>query len=138
MTKASKMEIYEKIELRYKHSDKIEKTKILDEFCEICGYNRKYAIRKLSCILSPKQMVCDKKIGRPKIYYSKAIEAYILNVWKTTNLICSKRLKIPVQEWIEFYKENTKEEKLTEEDKKLLRQISPSTIDRLLLISSKI
>lgn len=77
-------------------------------------------------------MVCDKKIGRPKIYYSKAIEAYILNVWKTTNLICSKRLKIPVQEWIEFYKENTKEEKLTEEDKKLLRQISPSTIDRLL------
>ena len=132
MTKASKMEIYEKIELRYKHSDKIEKTKILDEFCEICGYNRKYAIRKLSCILSPKQMVCDKKIGRPKIYYSKAIEAYILNVWKTTNLICSKRLKIPVQEWIEFYKENTKEEKFTEEDKKLLRQISPSTIDRLL------
>ena len=35
MTKASKMEIYEKIELRYKLSDKIEKTKILDEFCEL-------------------------------------------------------------------------------------------------------
>lgn len=61
MTKASKMEIYEKIELRYKHPDKMEKTKILDEFCQICRYNRKYAIRKLSCILSPKPELCRKK-----------------------------------------------------------------------------
>jgi len=41
MTKASKMEIYEEIELRYNLSDKLEKTEILAVFCEICGYNRK-------------------------------------------------------------------------------------------------
>lgn len=132
MTKASKMEYYEEIEQRYKCADKYEKGSILDEYCKVCGYNRKYAIRKLSSklLLKPK-ISC--KIGRPKKYYSKAIEVYILQVWKTTNLICSKRLKVPLNEWLEFYEAENEEYKLTQEDKRLIKQISASTIDRLLL-----
>jgi len=136
MTKASKMEYYEEIEKRYKKSDKEEKGIILDEFCKICKYNRKYAIRKLNNPPQPlEKPATEKPLGRPKKYYSKAIENYILKVWKTTNLICSKRLKVPLVEWIEFYDAEIGEDttyKLTEEDQKLIRQISPSTIDRLL------
>jgi hypothetical protein len=33
------------IRKRYKKSSRKEKTLILDEFCSVCGYNRKYAIR---------------------------------------------------------------------------------------------
>lgn len=131
MTKASKMEYYEEIRNRYKKSDKDEKGTILDEFCKLCGYNRKYAIRKLSSKTLKKQR-SGLKIGRPKIYYSKAIEVYILRVWKATNLICSKRLKVPLEEWLKFYQEEKESDKLTEKEKILIRQISPSTIDRLL------
>jgi len=97
----------------------------------VCGYNRKYAIRKLSSRIQLKTKP-SRNIGRPMVYYGKAIEAYIQNVWKKTNLICSKRLIVPLREWLEFYEEEKEVERLTEEDKSLLRQISPSTIDRLL------
>jgi hypothetical protein len=131
MTKASKMEYYDEIIRRYTESDKYEKGTILDEYCKVCGYNRKYAIRKLSSKLLLKPKV-SCKIGRPKKYCSKAIETYIMSVWKTTNLICSKRLKVPLLEWLEYYEAENETDKLTEEDKKLVMQISASTIDRLL------
>ena len=132
MTKASKMEYYEEIAKRYKDSDKSEKGKILDEYCIVCGYNRKYAIRKLCNETELKTESSNNKIGRPKVYYSQALIAYLIRIWKATNLICSKRLKTILNEWLEFYEEDNGAEKLTEEDKKLISQISPSTIDRLL------
>jgi len=33
---------------RYKNSPRTKKGRILEEFCETCGYNRKYAIRILN------------------------------------------------------------------------------------------
>ena len=95
MIKASKMEYYNEIIRRYTESDKYEKGTILDEYCKVSGYNRKYAIQKLSRKLLLK-LIAICKIGIPKKYCSKAIETYIMSVWKTTNLICSKRLKVPL------------------------------------------
>ena len=68
MSPTSKTEYLKQIKQRYKKSSKKEKTKILDEFCEICCYNRKYAIRILSSNttsskkLNPKKMTVDKNI----------------------------------------------------------------------------
>ncbi len=36
-----------RIRSRYAFASKSEKKKILDEFCSVCQYNRKYAIRIL-------------------------------------------------------------------------------------------
>jgi len=36
------------IRLRYRRARKKLKVTILDEFCSVCGYNRKYAIRLLN------------------------------------------------------------------------------------------
>ena len=36
------------IRARYRRSRKKAKAAILDEFCSVCGYNRKYAIRLLN------------------------------------------------------------------------------------------
>jgi hypothetical protein len=33
---------------RYRHAGRREKQRILDEFCQTAGYNRKYAIRVLN------------------------------------------------------------------------------------------
>ena len=47
MVLRSRREYLEAIRLRYYRSSKKDKAVILDEFCSICGYNRKYAIRLL-------------------------------------------------------------------------------------------
>ncbi|MCH8846056.1 MAG: hypothetical protein IIC11_04885 [Proteobacteria bacterium] len=36
------------IRLRYRRAGKKAKATILDEFCAVCGYHRKYAIRSLN------------------------------------------------------------------------------------------
>lgn len=47
MSPASKREYAEAIFLRYKRASRKVKTVILNEFCTICGYHRKHAIRLL-------------------------------------------------------------------------------------------
>jgi hypothetical protein len=48
MGKKSKWEYFRAIYPRYRKASSAEKTQILEEFCEVCGYNRKYAITKLN------------------------------------------------------------------------------------------
>jgi hypothetical protein len=47
MSLEQKKAYLETIRRRYKKSTRQQKAKILDEFCSICEYNRKYAIRML-------------------------------------------------------------------------------------------
>ena len=53
MSPKSKKEYAREIRNRYKKSNKQEKRLILDEFCKICNYNRKYAIRILNSNFTP-------------------------------------------------------------------------------------
>jgi hypothetical protein len=48
MSKKSKREYLQEISVRYKKACKEEKIKILDEFCSVCSYHRKYAIKLLN------------------------------------------------------------------------------------------
>ena len=48
MGKRGKKDYLRAILKRYRLADKKEKRSILDEFCKVCEYNRKYAIRLLS------------------------------------------------------------------------------------------
>lgn len=47
MTRAEKASYFQAIRERYWKARRGEKKRILDEFCTVCGYNRKYAIRRL-------------------------------------------------------------------------------------------
>ena len=70
MSKISRNEYYLSIKGRYEGSEKHQKNQILDEFCKICGYNRKYAIR----LLNNKEKIDQKKRkepGRHKKYHKK-------------------------------------------------------------------
>jgi len=44
----AKREYVRAIRWRYRESGRRRKTLILDEFCAVCGYQRKYAIRLLN------------------------------------------------------------------------------------------
>ena len=55
------------IRLRYRRARKKIKVTILDEFCSVCGYNRKYAIRLLNHGGKPSK---KRRPGRKPIYAS--------------------------------------------------------------------
>lgn len=129
MSEKSRKEYLQEIKVRYKKATKKEKNKILDEFCQVCGYNRKYAIRLLNNNDAEKRE--SKRSGRPKVYHSQHIIRFLKIVMRMTNLICSKRLKQAIPLWIEPY-EISYCTKLSEPDKAKLLRISAATIDRLL------
>ena len=56
MVGQSKREYRARIKDRYRHAGRKGKSRILDEFCAVCGHHRKHAIRLLS------------KDGRIRIY----------------------------------------------------------------------
>lgn len=129
MSKKAKQEYLLTLQERYKKADKEEKKKILDEFCAVCEYNRKYAIRILNC-KSKHLRKRQKKRGPKSKYDSAEILDFIIKLWKSTNLICSKRLKAVIKFWLPWYEKEYG--KLSKKNVELLRTISPATIDRLL------
>ena len=106
---------------RYKNAPKRQKKNILDEFCNVCGYSRKYAIRILNGTIEPK----TQRPG-PKPVYGPDIVLHLVSLWNAMNRMCSKKMVVALPQWLEFYKEANPEQK-----KKLI-QMSASSIDRLL------
>lgn len=129
MSYKSRLEYLKEIFIRYKNSSKEEKKKILDEYCKVCKYNRKYAIRKLNSVPNEVPIKERKRAGPKKKYHSKGIKDFIKTLQVKTNLICSKRLKSAIPLWLPVYKESVY---VSKKDEALLRKISPATIDRLL------
>jgi hypothetical protein len=129
MTRTSRMDYFEQILPRYLESEKEEKGKILDEYCEVCGYNRKYAIRLLNKKPYLKSDKTERR-GRPNEYNTDSIRKYLITVWKVTNLICSKRMKAILTQWLPYYE--SRYGRLEEIERGLIERISPKTIDRIL------
>ena len=127
MSNQTKSEYLAAIRTRYHAAGRREKTIILDEFCSVCGYNRKYAIRLLSQKSSPKKSRAPSKRGRKKRYDDPLVLEVLFELWQVTNLPCSKRLKVIIQLWLPHYNGI-----VSQQIKRLLFQISPATIDRLM------
>jgi hypothetical protein len=115
---------------RYHKGSKYLKEKILDEFCKVCGYNRKYAIRKLNGLSPQEKLYQQRKAKRKRqghaIYDSEVIQL-LSKIWEAAGYPCSIRLKsvIPVwMPWIEKYF------RLSADRKRDLLKISPRQMDR--------
>lgn len=128
MSKASRKEYQRTIRRRYRGADRIDKQKILDEFCEVCGYHRKYAIRVLNRTQTIKSA---KKPGRPRQYHDPQLMNVLMKLWQVLNLPCSRRLKAGIPLWLPYYEEWAGIT-LPETIKSKLLSISPATIDRLM------
>jgi len=127
MSNGSKREYLDSIRHRYRKSSKNEKEKMLDEFCSVCGYNRKYAIRILNQKSTPKSAWEMRKRGPKKKYDHPDILEVLSKIWVATNLPCSKRLKAIIPLWLPHYPYH-----ITKSVKSALLSISPATIDRLI------
>jgi hypothetical protein len=145
MSTQTKQEYLRAICERYRRSSKKQKQTILDEFCQNCGYNRKYAIRLLRKTLSwlsksrsERQRIDTprKQAGRPKRYDDPRVLEFLMQLWRATNLACSKRLKAIIPLWLPFYDQPD----VTPDVKRQLKD-HLSTLDPFLLqqqISTKI
>ena len=127
-----KMEYFRSIYNRYQEASSLLKEKMLDEFCRICGYKRKYAIYKLNDA-SPQEKtysLCKAGIKRRRAkVYSQQMINILEKTWQVAGYVCSTRLKalLPLwMPWIEKYFQ------LTTEIKKQMLQISSRQIDRRL------
>lgn len=129
MSSRSKREYLCAIYSRYKQASRKYKTAILDEFCTVCGYHRKHAIRLLRTyrrFTKPKH----KKKGKTPVYHTDAIITPLKRIWLAANLPCSKRLKAILPLWITGYIH--KFGAVSADAHKALLKISAATIDRVL------
>jgi hypothetical protein len=106
--------------VRYLKARKGKKTRILDEFCETTGFNRKYAIRLLGKPYNP-----IRRPGR-KPTYSPQADYHLRRLWLLMNQMCSKHMKAALSVWLPKYVH------CSESVKKELLSMSHSTIDRKL------
>ena len=110
---------------RYQRVGRRFKSKILDEFCAVCGYTRKYAIGLLK--RKPRQR--RKKPGPPR-QYDGSVLAPLKVIWLACEQMCSKRLKVALALWLPFYEQEYGA--LAEPVRQKLLRMSAATIDRLL------
>lgn len=77
---------------RYKRSNRAGKTKLLNELCDLHGYNRKYLLQVFNA-LTGKQYL---RPGRKRTYQEPELLAILKLIWLATDQLCSKRLKVAI------------------------------------------
>jgi hypothetical protein len=128
MARQSKREYLRSIHERYCRAQRAEKTAMLEEFCKVCGYNRKYAIWLLKRPLS--QPKAHRRRTQRSVTYSKAAITMLAKVWEASGYLCSQRLKAALPQWLPWAKKHFD---ISKELEKQLLAISARQMDRRLL-----
>ena len=124
MSYQAKREYLLRIIKRYQAGSKQEKKLILNEFCMVCGYSRKHAIR----LLTGKVTLSKPRSGAPRRYPKDLLLPHVQFLWLSMERISAGRIKAAFWDWLPYYKENG----ITPEVKALLTTMSVSTLERLL------
>ena len=96
MSLQSKREYLGQIRSRYHRAGRVHKSKILDEYCLVCGYDRKYAIKRLAN--DPPRP--RRKPGRQPRYDKELLLPVLQRVWLASDQMCSKRLRAALPKWL--------------------------------------
>ena len=126
MGRASRWEYLRQIHPRYRRAGREEKGRILDEFCKVTGYNRKYALRVLNG--PPPEKRPPKRRPRRATYGAKVVMV-LTAVWKAAGYPWSVRLKALLPVWLPWIR---KHHGLTAKLEEQLLRISARQIDRRL------
>jgi hypothetical protein len=122
MSLQSKREYLGQIRSRYRRAGRVYKSKILDEYCQVCGYDRKYAIKRLAA--DPHRP--RRQPGRKPLYDKEHLLPVLKRVWLASDQMCSKRLRAALPKWLPHLAP------LDVESKTQLLALIPATMDRLL------
>lgn len=113
---------------RYQRASKRDKGRILDELCELTGWNRGHARRALRQAVQGQPV--PVRTGRPRLYGDDVVEP-LRRVWATLDGPTGKRLA-PFMSQIVQAMERFGELQVRPDVRAKLLSISPATIDRLL------
>lgn len=98
MSQELRREYLKTIRERYQNSSRVRKSMILDEFCTVCGYTRKYAIRILNGNVEP----LEKQPRGRVVKYCSEIVYHLSRLWHAMGRPCSIKFKAALPEWIEY------------------------------------
>jgi len=129
MGKQERRAYLDAIRARYRRAKKAGKTAILNEFCAVCGYHRKYALRLLGAPFRRAKKQPSKPGPTSRYDTPELIEA-LRTIWLASDQLCSRRLKAALPLWTPHYAISF--QPLSDETLALLNSISAATIDRLL------
>jgi len=127
MAQQSKRQYLESIYLRYRQSHRAEKQTILDEFMQVCGYHRKYAIWLLSRPLPSGAR--PRRIPKRASVYSEAAIDLLAQLWVASGYLCAVRLKAALPQWLPWLRRRIAFSPALERQ---LVAISPRQIERRL------
>ena len=112
---------------RYAQGDRVERSRILDEFSAVTGFHRKHAMRLLRAG-QPKAR-SGRRPGRR--VYDDAVREALIVVWEASDRVCGKRLRPLVPILVEAM-ERHGHLRLVQEVRISLLAMSAATIDRAL------
>jgi hypothetical protein len=108
---------------RYREAGKFKKTWILDQVCDVAGFNRDHARR----VMTGRSRVRTRRSG-PRRKYEALVRKHLIDLWVKSGYMGSKRLKAALPLWLPFY---TAPDCCPEVRRQLI-EISTATIDRIL------
>lgn len=122
MSLQSKREYLGRIHGRYQSGGREHKSRILDEFCSVCGYDRKFALRLLNRPLDRPR----RKPGPDPVYDADILLPALREIWLAAEQPCGKLLKAALPLWLGFAGE------LEAGLQRDLLRMSAATLDRML------
>ena len=106
MSAISRREVLKQARPRYGGRGKAGRSRLLDEICSLCGYERKYASKLLS---GRRPIVGEsgrRRGGSQRIY--AAVEREVIKaIWLSAEQPCGKRLKAALPLWLPFMRSAT-------------------------------
>lgn len=127
----TKHELTLKVLPRYLKAGRVEKGKILNEYCSNTDYNRKYAIWKLHTYQIQDKESAKKRVRRRERKYGLEVKKALEFIWEACDRICSVRLHPFLPEVLSVLKRFGEIHLSADTEAKLL-MVSRATIDRLL------
>ncbi len=127
--KTERTDQLERLRRRYAGRGKEGKGRLLDEFCEHHGYERKYAIKLLQGKTA--RAAAGPRPGPEPKY--EPVQEVVERIWTQAEQLCGKRLAPALGLWLPHYARHYGA--LLPSQKKLLGSISAATLDRLLASS---
>jgi hypothetical protein len=129
MSAKSRQEVLEQARERYQRRGRQGRSRLLDEVCALCGYERKYAIK----VLGGKRGIAGRggrRRGGSQPLYGEAERQVLKAIWLAAEQPCGCRLKAALGIWMPHYER--RHGRLPAELRAKVLRVSAATIDRLL------
>ncbi len=126
MSRQGRWEYLKAIYPRYQRASRLEKQRILDEFCQVTRYHRKSALRLLNGPRPERRPPAPRR--RPPTYGIRVIQV-LAAIWRTAGYPWSARLKALLPLWLPWAQRRFR---LTPALQDQLLQLSPRQMDRRL------